>query len=324
VSASLRGRFALLLALMSVASTPVTEPCLACARPVRAQGRLLACTACGLSLARGDDGVLVPASPLPRERGPGEPEVSYPESGADAMASVEETSFWFSHRNDVITLLLERFAPASALWDVGGGNGFQASRLQRGRSVVLVEPGAAGCRNAVARRVAKVIRGTIESLGLAAASLDAVSLFDVIEHLPDPVKMLTECRRVLRPSGCLFVTVPAYQALWSHEDEYTQHHRRYDTSLLDEHLKAAGLRLDYISYFFQPLVAPILLFRALPYRLLPRPKDRPTADLSEHGTGGLSQRIVETLLARELRTLRAGRTLAFGSSIIAVARPAGA
>jgi SAM-dependent methyltransferase len=238
------------------------------------------------------------------------------------MASVEDTSFWFSHRNEVIALLLERFAPGRTLWDVGGGNGFQAARLQqRGRRVVLVEPGLAGCRNAVARGVAHVIRGTLESLHLAPASLDAVSLFDVIEHLPDPVTLLAECRRVLRSSGHLFVTVPAYRALWSDEDEYAQHHRRYHKALLEQHLSLAGFNLELVSYFFQPLVAPIFLVRSLPHRLLPRRRtERATADLSEHGSGGLSQRVVEALLSRELRALRSGRSLSFGSSLVAVAR----
>jgi SAM-dependent methyltransferase len=272
-----------------------------------------------LSLVRGDDGVLVP--PPAKGSREAEPEISYPETGAEAMASVEETSFWFCHRNEVIAHFLDRFAPRSTLWDVGGGNGFQASRLQqRGRTVVLVEPGRAGCRNAVARRVANVVRGTIESVGLRASSLDAVSVFDVIEHLADPVKMLAECRRVLKPSGRLFVTVPAYRALWSDEDEYAEHHRRYDKALLEEHLNAAGFRLEHASYFFQPLVVPIFVFRALPRRLLVRRRAADsTADLSEHGTGGLAQRVVEALLAKELRTLRAGRSVAFGSSIVAVA-----
>jgi SAM-dependent methyltransferase len=149
-----------------------------------------------------------------------------------------------------------------------------------------------------------------------------VSLFDVIEHLPDPQKLLAECRRALRPSGHLFVTVPAYQALWSDEDEYAEHYRRYDRALLEQHLTRAGFHVDFVSYFFQPLVAPIFLLRSLPHRLLPRDRatDRATADLSEHGNGGLSQRVVEALLSRELRALRTGRSLAFGSSLVAVAR----
>jgi ubiquinone/menaquinone biosynthesis C-methylase UbiE len=253
----------------------------------------------------------------------GPDEVSYPEGGADAMLRVEETSFWFAHRNTIIALVLDRFAPGRELWDVGGGNGFQALRLQqRGRKVVVVEPGDAGCRNAAARGVAAIRHGTLESLALASASLDAVSLFDVVEHLADPVAMLAECRRVLSPAGRVFVTVPAYQALWSDEDELAAHRRRYDTALLEQHLSAAGLKLEWFSYFFQPLVLPILLLRALPYRLRPRRAGRTAPDLSDHGTGGLGQRVVEALLAREARALGDGRTLAFGSSLIAVGRPA--
>ena len=93
-------------------------------------------------------------------------------------------------------------------------------------------------------------------------------------------------------------------------------------ALLQEHLRLAGFEVDFVSYFFQPLVAPIFLLRSLPHRLLPRARatERGAADLSEHGSGGLSQRVVEALLSRELRALGTGRSLAFGSSLVAVAR----
>ncbi len=305
---------------MSAVSMQVREHCIACRQPTVRDGRGFACTSCGLSLRTDDEGLLVPIRTL---SGAAHSEVSYPESGADAMKSVEDTSFWFRHRNEVLTIVLDRFAGAqSVVWDVGGGNGFQASKLQQcGREVVLLEPGRRGCLNALGRGVTSVVCGTIGALELRAGAVDAMCLLDVIEHLPDPVDVLAECARVLRSDGTLVVTVPAHQALWSDEDDYAEHHRRYTKRLLAKELGAAGLRLEFASYFFQPLVIPILLVRALPHRLSFRRGTKAGADLSDHGNGGWSQRALEVLLEREARALRAGRTLAFGSSIIAVARP---
>lgn len=266
------------------------------------------------SLVRDAEGVLTSADQVA---------VSYPETGASAMLAVEDTSFWFRHRNEVIALTLDRFAPGAEVWDIGGGNGYQAKALQdRGREVVLVEPGAVGCRNAVRRGVKNVIRGSLESLHLADASLEAITLLDVVEHLPDPVATLAECRRVLRADGHVVLTVPAFEVLWSAEDDYAEHQRRYTVPLLRQHLEAAGLRLEWSTFFFGALLAPIALLRALPYRLRPRRDGALEPNLSEHQPGGVAQKIVDRLLARELDLLRAGRSKSLGSSILAVAVPA--
>lgn len=46
------------------------------------------------------------------------------------------------------------------------------------------------------------------SLPLRADSIDLVVSFDVIQHVTDPRKMLTEARRVLKPGGHLILTYP--------------------------------------------------------------------------------------------------------------------
>lgn len=246
-----------------------------------------------------------------------EVDARYPDTGASEMLRVEDTSFWFRHRNDVVAYVLDRFAPDAEVWDVGGGNGYQAKMLQeRGRRVVVVEPGVVGCRNAIRRGVKTVIRASLESLHLPESSLSAITLLDVIEHLPDPVATLAECRRVLRRDGRIVIAVPAFESLWSTEDDYAEHQRRYTMRMLRDHVDRAGLHITWSSFYFQPLLAPIFLVRALPYKLGRRKPAEP--DLSHHGTGGIAQRAVEAMLARELRVLRSGKTLRIGSSIVAV------
>jgi hypothetical protein len=50
--------------------------------------------------------------------------VSYPEAGNDECLAIEETSFWFLHRNRAILELLQAFPPPPGpLLDAGGGNG---------------------------------------------------------------------------------------------------------------------------------------------------------------------------------------------------------
>jgi SAM-dependent methyltransferase len=59
----------------------------------------------------------------------------------------------------------------------------------------------------------QVFEGDLPSLRLPEASFDAVVLFEVIEHLPDPLVYLAEARRLLRVGGVLLLTTPNFDSL---------------------------------------------------------------------------------------------------------------
>ena len=58
------------------------------------------------------------------------------------------------------------------------------------------------------RAAASEIVAPAEALTLADASVDAVLMTQVLEHLPEPAVALREAARVLRPRGGIFLTVP--------------------------------------------------------------------------------------------------------------------
>jgi 2-polyprenyl-3-methyl-5-hydroxy-6-metoxy-1,4-benzoquinol methylase len=55
--------------------------------------------------------------------------------------------------------------------------------------------------------------GTIEETlpRLAAGSFDAVLLISVLEHLPDPLAIITAVRDLLKPAGVLLINVPTWR-----------------------------------------------------------------------------------------------------------------
>ena len=75
-----------------------------------------------------------------------------------------------------------------------------------------------------------------KTMPFEAHAFDSVMATEVLEHCPDPNLFLREVRRVLRPDGLFFFTVPF---LWNlHEvphDEY-----RYTPFSLERHLRCAG------------------------------------------------------------------------------------
>jgi 2-polyprenyl-3-methyl-5-hydroxy-6-metoxy-1,4-benzoquinol methylase len=266
------------------------------------------------SLTRDETGVWVAA---------GNGAISYPSDGNAACFEVEERSFWFQHRNAVIVSVMGRLPPPGGMvFDVGGGNGFVARALQAaGWVTTVVEPGPVGAANARrASGVSNVVCARLEDTGFTRGSLPAVGLFDVVEHFADDAQLLNDVRDLLAPEGRMYVTVPAYRWLWSTEDDDAGHFRRYTTRSLASTLRAAGLTVEFVSYFFAMLPLPIFLLRSIPSRLRLRRKVTSEQTLQEHAGRGTQSGFMNALLQRERRRLAAGKRLSFGSSIVAVAR----
>ena len=58
----------------------------------------------------------------------------------------------------------------------------------------------------------KLVAGPVDALGVSDGYFDAVTMWDVIEHLDDPVTTLRTAVRKLRPGGLLFVSSPNFGA----------------------------------------------------------------------------------------------------------------
>jgi len=250
--------------------------------------------------------------------------IEYPEEGNAFCYGVEEDSFWFNHRNAFILEALQSYPPGGAFFDVGGGNGYVALAIREaGIETVLVEPGIEGVLNAQRRGLDRLVCATLETAGFRPHSLPAVGMFDVLEHIADDLAFLERIREVLIPKGRLYLTVPAYHFLWSTEDDFAQHFRRYTLPQLNRLLNQAGLSTEYSTYIFATLPAPIFLFRTLPSKLGWRKKgdlNRIEAELKPSST--TANELLDSILRLELRTLKRLKSLPFGGSCLIVARNA--
>jgi SAM-dependent methyltransferase len=263
---------------------------------------------------------LVRADGLYRPRSVGE--VSYPTDGNDACLQVEDGSYWFRHRNACILATIRRYPPAGALYDVGGGNGFVSLALQAaGHSVVLVEPGS-GAVNGLRRGVETVVQSTLADAEFDPDSIDAIGIFDVVEHVQHDVAFLTMIRNVLKPQGLVYCAVPALTWLWSDEDVRAGHYSRYMARSLANAMRAAGLRVEFVSSFFTWLILPVLAFRSIPSLVNSRRRtpDGHASLKADHSLSQLLNRVVQRAHAWELARIAGGRGIRLGTSPICVAR----
>ena len=247
-------------------------------------------------------------------------EVSYPSSGNEDCYEIEESSFWFQHRNRCLVACAKAFPPAGPIIDIGGGNGFVSQGLQAsGFETVVVEPGRAGALNARRRGVEQVICSTLEDAGFRERSLPAAGLFDVIEHVQEDQQFLGMIRRLLVPDGRLYITVPAYSWLWSADDVFAGHHRRYTLASLGKALHRSGLDVEFASYIFCLLPPPVFLVRSIPSRFGLRSKELPNS-AQQHQTSKWARSLADRAFHWELRAIEQRRSIPFGGSCLLVAR----
>jgi SAM-dependent methyltransferase len=116
------------------------------------------------------------------------------------------------------------------LLDVGCSNGSFISAAQSlGIRAAGVEPSAAPAQAAKASGLV-VHQGVLQDIHLPESSLDVVTLFEVIEHLKDPLSLFRECHRILRKGGLLVIRT-------GNTDSWTAHCRkdRWEYFSISEH-----------------------------------------------------------------------------------------
>jgi SAM-dependent methyltransferase len=140
---------------------------------------------------------------------------------------------------------------------------------------------------------------------------DLVVAMDVIEHIEDDQAAFDWIYEILNPGGVLFISVPAYQWMFSNHDVALSHMRRYSLKQIHS-LNGAGM---------EPLMATYFNFLLFPLALLSRViggiihKKNKIEKQSSRLPGSID-RLFYKILQMEARLTTAGIPLPWGLSAV--------
>lgn len=144
--------------------------------------------------------------------------------------------------------------PKGRLLDIGCGAGLTVAIAHNsGWSAEGLDLDPAAVANVRAKGL-RARTGLLPELALRAGFYDVVTMNHVIEHLFDPLKILLECSRILRPGGLLLINTPNAQSLghrWFREAwvalDPPRHLHLFSAKSLDRLIEVAGFKVTALE-----------------------------------------------------------------------------
>jgi SAM-dependent methyltransferase len=235
------------------------------------------------------------------------------------LAELEAANFWFRSRNRLIAWAIGTYFPkAESFFEIGCGTGFVLSGLRSAfpglrlagseiYSIALDE--AAG-------RVNDALLLQMDARHIPFTSeYDVIGAFDVLEHIEEDERVLSQMHDALAPGGGIVLTVPQHAFLWSRQDDYACHVRRYEADELAAKVRRAGFTLQRATSFVS-LLLPLMFLS----RRRKRGGEAQFDALSELRVQGVANTLLEGAMAVERAFIQAGVSLPMGGSLLMVAR----
>lgn len=164
----------------------------------------------------------------------------------------------------LLGLLKQRMAPNSKLIDIGCGTGDISLEMQKmGYMLEGVDFSKVAVEIAQQKGLSCKAADLDYGIPYEENSFDAAWAGDVIEHVFDPTFVLAEIKRVVKPGGLLFATIP-YNLDWTirlktlsgysyQEGVYAKygqykHHTFFSERLMRFMFDKAGLRIEKLDY----------------------------------------------------------------------------
>ncbi|MEM8523732.1 MAG: methyltransferase domain-containing protein [Bacteroidota bacterium] len=133
--------------------------------------------------------------------------------------------------------------------------------------------------------------------------IDAVLLLDVVEHIEYDVEFLKMLysKNYITENTKIFITVPAFQSLYTTHDDFLGHYRRYTNATLVNTIQQAGFQKIKVGYFFASLL-PVRLLKVFKERLIG--KDQESTGLVEWSGSAATTTLMKQILVADYKISR--------------------
>ncbi len=230
---------------------------------------------------------------------------------------LERNNWWFKARLEIIRTQVKKIANGRndlSILNIGIATGATSVMLEEFGKVKSVEYDT-DCYAFVKERLnIDLEQGSILELRFEDESYDLVCAFDVIEHVENDKLAASEMMRVCKKGGDVFVTVPAFQFLWSHHDVVNQHFRRYTRKELNALFP--GIKPVFTTYINTLLFFPISFIRLMS-KLIPFKREGSGSDFGLIKSDFLNTLFYQVFLS-ENTLLKSRIDLPLGVSVLSI------
>lgn len=228
---------------------------------------------------------------------------------------LEKEYWWCKSRRDILFRIIKNFDKNSKILDAGCASGILISFLKE-KGITNVY----GIDNS--KEAIKMCKKTLKNVFLMDASktrfkkesFDIIIASDILEHIENEEKTLSEWHRILKPDGTLILFVPAFNFLWSVHDKINNHQRRYNMMQLRESLDKNRFLIKRSSYWNFTLFIPTAIMKLFKKILNSEEKD----DFIEINPA--INNFLFKLMKFENEILEKGINFPFGISLFAIAK----
>ena len=172
--------------------------------------------------------------------------------------------WWFQARKKIIQEIIKKnFNKSLNILDFGSGSGVNVDMLSRFGLVYIYEPHLKTRKYLRIKYKNKNKFRVLNKIG--ANKFDLIILADVLEHIKKDRDQIKILEKNLNKNGCILITVPAYQFLFSTKDMILKHYRRYNKNKIKNIFKKFHtIKLTYFNFFlFLPIALTIIFCKIL-------------------------------------------------------------
>jgi SAM-dependent methyltransferase len=168
-------------------------------------------------------------------------------------AEIEQSHWWFVARRRILKAVINAVLPPSAattIVDVGCGTGANLAGLADQYQCIGLDTSREAVRLAAERfPQVRFVHAEAHDAAAIIGTAQLVLLTDVLEHVADDFRMLSELLSMAAGGTYFLLTVPAEAALWSEHDRAFGHYRRYERDRFEQLWRGLDVTELFVSHF---------------------------------------------------------------------------